>query len=520
MGKSIEKSKRSVVYCCWYLPDYECLGGYNMPENMQNVFDVAEEWIFRTTLTARKSGFHRICVRYAHSNWDAWLKMDIVGETSDTVSYIPPLPNKYTETTMLVYLFEGENKISMAPRFDQPVRIDEIVVVDDAPVLKPYATPSQDRFYLAEPLDRRVVVVSYTGAPIKITEGDKEIAFELEDKALYDHASPVETLEPHYYYHLRLQSDVLSALGEGRHDLTIHLPEEQSVSYTLIAEKNRQEYDFQIVSLDVNHGNCVLLRLPNGKNLLIDTGVKTCAQNVIFPYLDSQGIGVDYLIISHYDGDHMGCLEEVLQKYPLVKADEEEMKRYLDLSRRNERYQYLAGTQYLDNKTFCRYDRLDEIWDLGGVQITVLNSKYEANGAESMPGVRNENETSVSMLVSYNGFQYYHGADNHAPNQRRNLADFTEAGRLDELECHYMQANHHFHGDMYPEMIRAINPIAVVVPAHQAIYSRSAFMVDYQQDVVATDYKNKRLKETFVSYMSGTVTALVNSSDDWHYETL
>ena len=72
---------------------------------------------------------------------------------------------------------------------------------------------------------------------------------------------------------------------------------------------------------------------------------------------------------------------------------------------------------------------------------------------------------------------------------------------------------------MLPEMIRAINPIAVVVPAHQAIFSRSAYMVDYVQSVVETDYAGKRLRDTFVSYLSGTVTALVNSGDDWRYET-
>jgi hypothetical protein len=82
-----------------------------------------------------------------------------------------------------------------------------------------------------------------------------------------------------------------------------------------------------------------------------------------------------------------------------------------------------------------------------------------------------------------------------------------------------MQANHHFHGDLLPEMIRAINPVAVLVPADQAIYSRSAYMVDYVQGVAEAAYENKRLKDTFVSYTSGTVSALVNSCDDWHYET-
>lgn len=486
---------------------------------MQNVFDVAEELIFKTSLTVSKSGFYRIGVRYTHSNWDAWLKLDITGETGETVTYIPPLPNKYSESIILVYLFEGVNRISMAPRFDQPVSIREIFIVDEMPALEPRVIPTCDRFCLSSPRARRLVVVSYTGAPTKITAGNTEIPFEIEDKALYDHADPVETKEPPTYYHLRLHPDAVSCLGEGEHTLTIHLPENESIVYTLTVEKVRKEYAFQIVSLDVNHGNCVLLRLPNGKNLLIDTGTANCAEDVIFPYLDEQGITLDYCLISHYHGDHVGCLDAVLEKYPMAKPDETEMKKYLAPECSDKRMEYLSNYQYLDNKLLCRYDRLDKIWDLGGVEITVLNSKYEENGDEALPGSRDENGTSVSMIVRYNGFQYYHGADNHAPNQRKNLADFTAAGKLADLECHYMQANHHFHGDLYPEMIRAINPVAVVVPAHQAIFSRSAYMVDYVQGVVEADYENKRLKDTFVSYFSGTVLASVNSAEDWHYET-
>jgi hypothetical protein len=44
-------------------------------------------------------------------------------------------------------------------------------------------------------------------------------------------------------------------------------------------------------------------------------------------------------------------------------------------------------------------------------------------------------------------------------------------------------------------------------------------MVDFVQGVEETDYRNKRLKDTFVSYFSGTVVVLVNGADDWHYET-
>ena len=71
-----------------------------MPENLQNVFTVEEKRIFRTTLTVSKSGYYRVSVRYEHNNWDAWLKLDIVGDNGETMTYIPPLPRKNTETAM------------------------------------------------------------------------------------------------------------------------------------------------------------------------------------------------------------------------------------------------------------------------------------------------------------------------------------------------------------------------------------------------------------------------------------
>ena len=487
--------------------------------NQKDVFDVPEDMRFRRTLTVPSEGFYQVQVGYTHSNWDAWLKMEIRSETGKVFTCIPPLPRKESHASLLVYLFAGDNRICLSPRFDQPVTIHFLEVLGEAQQLMPQVIPSSDRYYLSDPQIRRLTVISYTGAPLAITEGDTQIPFELEDKTFYDHADPVETKEPVCYYHLRLHPRDLPCLEPGLHRLTIRFPENKWVVYGLTVERERQEYAMSIVSLDVNHGNCVLLRLPNGKNMLIDTGVENCARDVIFPYLEHHGIGVDYCLISHYHGDHMGSLDAVLERYPMEKPEENQVAEYIRSCSHDQRAEYLSWFRYLDNKMLCRYDRLDQIWDLGGVEITVLNSAYERDGNQALPGIYDENETSVSMIVSYRGFRYYHGADNHAPNQRRNLEDFRAAGCSEKLQCHYMQANHHFHGDLLPEMIRAINPVAVYVPAHQAIFSRSAYMVDYLQGVVESDYPNKRLQDTFVSYTSGSVTVRINSDLDWYYET-
>lgn len=485
-----------------------------MADHMQNVF--GSEYNYSTTLTAPESGFYRVVFCYSHNNWDLWMKLDIIGENGETLSYIPPLPKKSTKTSLLFYLFKGTNRINIAPRFDHPVTFTDIYVSDEVPQLTPTVTPTCDRFYTDAPHARRFTVVSYTGTPLQITENGRNIPFELLDKSVYNDPDAIEEREPFNCYHIKLSVDDLSGLAEGVHDLTIHLPKDQTVTYQLYVEPAAAAYGLQIVSLDVNHGNAALLRLPNGKNLLIDTGTPRCAKEVLFPYFDTHGIKPEYCLITHFHEDHMGCLDEIMSRYPLSIPDH--AKSYIGASE-EERAAYLSQYQYLDCTMVCQYDRLDKIWDLGGVEITVLNSGYDANGNPLTEDSIGGNTTSVSLLVRYNGFQYYHGADNQEPNQQKNLDDYAAWGKLDELHCHYMQANHHFHGTLCSEMIRTLNPVAVLIPANAAIYSRSAFMVDYLQDVVEADYPGKRLKETFVSYFSGTVTVSVNSGDDWHYET-
>ena len=65
-----------------------------MAEDRKHVFDVEEARIFRTTLAVVKTGYYRVCVRYSHDNWDGWLKLEVLGETGETFTAIPPLPRR------------------------------------------------------------------------------------------------------------------------------------------------------------------------------------------------------------------------------------------------------------------------------------------------------------------------------------------------------------------------------------------------------------------------------------------
>ncbi len=70
--------------------------------------------------------------------------------------------------------------------------------------------------------------------------------------------------------------------------------------------------------LDVGQGDAIYVKLPGGKNMLIDAGVKfgknDAGSRVIVPFLRKNGIDrLDYFIITHLHGDHIGGAVSVLR---------------------------------------------------------------------------------------------------------------------------------------------------------------------------------------------------------------
>ena len=70
----------------------------------------------------------------------------------------------------------------------------------------------------------------------------------------------------------------------------------------------------KIFFIDVGQGDSTLIVTPKGKKILIDGGGAESydiGKNILVPYLLDRGINkIDYIIISHFDTDHVrpGCL--------------------------------------------------------------------------------------------------------------------------------------------------------------------------------------------------------------------
>ena len=91
--------------------------------------------------------------------------------------------------------------------------------------------------------------------------------------------------------------------------------------------------------MDVGQGDCIFIRTTYGKNLLIDGGEEEYGKNVVMPYLLDRGVSrIDYMIVSHFDSDHVGGLFYILKNMNVKNV--------------------LIGTQYEDNKNFSDFLKL------------------------------------------------------------------------------------------------------------------------------------------------------------------
>jgi competence protein ComEC len=77
----------------------------------------------------------------------------------------------------------------------------------------------------------------------------------------------------------------------------------------------------QIHHIDVGQGDGAVLISPGGQVVMFDAGedlrTKDCTKPV--SYLDQLGVKhIDYLFVSHYHFDHIGCIPAVLGQLPLL----------------------------------------------------------------------------------------------------------------------------------------------------------------------------------------------------------
>jgi beta-lactamase superfamily II metal-dependent hydrolase len=81
---------------------------------------------------------------------------------------------------------------------------------------------------------------------------------------------------------------------------------------------------FSVHYLNVGQGDCIFIRLPDGKNILIDTGDEDLYNKraeYIINYLKAYSVQkIDYFVLTHPDADHVGNADSIIDEFKVEKA--------------------------------------------------------------------------------------------------------------------------------------------------------------------------------------------------------
>ena len=341
------------------------------------------------------------------------------------------------------------------------------------PVKEPAeTTPARNTHYLNSDLDLSFELDQNHNSFIEMTYKGGPVPFRSE---------PVWFKEDALRLHIPVSW--LNSLKPGTAELSINF-DNGPVVFNIDVEKTLPETDWTIVSLDVRHGTAVFMMLPTGKTLLIDTGTAEMCSERVLPFLEQHDMKLDNLWITHHHPDHDGGVPLLTETFP-------------DLTVK-------------DNHNFHTGDR----FLFEGIDVLILNS-YE-NGNDKA----GENSRSLSFRMAYNGFVYTHGGDIYGENQAEILNRYRQAGQEDLLKTDVYHANHHFHGSVDVDYLKAISPSIFIVSGEEHIYGRGAYTTLVQQNLLPwLKENNPEYMEDLLQFEVGNVVLRVKSKEHWYYET-
>src|SRR5687768_1930230 len=192
----------------------------------------------------------------------------------------------------------------------------------------------------------------------------------------------------------------------------------------------------RIYNIDVEQADAALLVMPNGKTLLIDSGKNGHGQRVK-AVRDRAGVTtIDAFVASHYHEDHYGGIDDLVDMgVPVLEAYDRGDKGFVpQTTKQQQTYKDYMRTVGEDARPLRRGDTisLDPL-----VTITCIGSGGVVIGETTPIPADEENDLSVSLLITFDGFRAYFGGDTEAPTEGK-IAEHDLTLNVD-----FYKASHH-----------------------------------------------------------------------------
>ena len=292
---------------------------------------------------------------------------------------------------------------------------------------------------------------------------------------------------------------------------------------------------YPMVFVDVGQGDCLHLRGPKGKNVLIDGGGSpyyNVGKKILAPYLLKNGVRkIDLALVTHLHQDHYGGLLELAEELPVERLGLYEANA-LQEGRIRRDFRGKDGKGRIPQITYLKKgDRIDLGEDVF-IQVLAPEKKTAAEYREAIAKEADENENCLVFLVSFHGLRVLVTGDMGFPGEERLLAAYPQGQEAadgrdgqgnSDPKAHILKVGHH--GSRYSTseaFLQAVSPSAAVIQVGKNNFGHPGGNVielfkNYGIMVFRTDRQGAIVVKEVAS--GGAVLSDVLEEKIWHIRT-
>ncbi len=208
-----------------------------------------------------------------------------------------------------------------------------------------------------------------------------------------------------------------------------------------VREQSDGKAELRVSVLRIGKADAIIITAPSGEAVLIDSGEEDDGDEILNK-LQKKGIKkLDYMIITHYDKDHVGGAAEVILGSDVKNIFEP------GYEKKSKAYNYFADAAMLMKKERTAVKE-NTSFSLGGAVFTVYAPKTD--------DYDDENDFSLAVMVEYEGRRLFFTGD--ALDER--MAELME----EDISADLLKVPHHgSYEELSDEFFAAVSPEFAVI---------------------------------------------------------
>jgi len=243
---------------------------------------------------------------------------------------------------------------------------------------------------------------------------------------------------------------------------------------------------FKIIFFNVGQGDSALIRFDNGQKMLIDCGPDRKILSKLGQYLPFYDRTIDYLLISHPDGDHYGGCVDVVKRYKIGQIIEN------GVTKDSDPYWQVWQSKVSNLRVYKVGGH--ESWDIASTTLEFFSPDSGLNLVEKN---KEGNNLSIVFKLTHASTTVLFTGDAETPLEQALMQKYCVSSTpCPALHADYLKVGHHGSDSSSGEdWLRVIDPRVAIISVGKNTFGHPSFRVLRHleragADIWRTDEKN------------------------------